>query len=199
MTERGVYLGKLFLVIEMCKFFGRGRGIPNPLVEKTLDIYFVTIKMMKGNISFIKRFVSIRQTSKQQWNVSVWRHSYKAYLFRTFPADIAKSNVFSYFMIQLNQAYILVCPEHGIKTTSKTTYLFLISFVLDININFLEQNVTTFSKNYFFCITLAGETLLGNWIFYVETEPDLSFMASRTILPKKCWFFNFHAAFGHSA
>ena len=89
-------------------------------------------------------------------------------------------------MIQLNQAYILVCPEHGIKTTLKTTYLFLLSFVLDININFLEQNVTTFSKNYFTCITLADETLLGNRIFYVETEPDLSFMASPTILLKKC-------------
>ena len=42
-------------------------------------------------------------------------------------------------MFQLNQAYTLVCPEHGNKITLKTTYLFLLSFVIDMNINFLER------------------------------------------------------------
>ena len=78
----------------------------------------------------------------------------------------------------------MVCPEHGNKITLKTTCLFLLSFVLDGNINCLEQHVTTFSKKYFACTTLGDETLLRNWIFYVETEPGLSSMPTPTILSK---------------
>ena len=91
-------------------------------------------------------------------------------------------------MIHLNQAYTLVCPEYGNKITLGTTYLFLRSFVLGMNINFLEQNVATFSKNYFACTALADEMLLGNWIFYVEMEPGLSSMPTPTFYQKNVDF-----------
>ena len=151
LADGGAYWGKLFLRIGTCKFLGRGRGFP---------ISFVKTKMVIGGISFIKWLCKHKATIKT--TIFVWRHSYKAYFFRKFSADTAKSNVFNYFMIHLNQAYTLVCPEYGNKIALGTTYLFLRSFVLGMNINFLEQNVTTFSKNYFACTALADEMLLGN-------------------------------------
>ena len=81
---------------------------------------------------------------------------------------------------------VLNHESQPVKPNPATKYLFLLSFVLDVNINFLEQSFTTFSKNGFSCTTLADEMLLGN--FYVEKEQGLSPMLTPCFLARKCWF-----------
>ena len=135
LADGGAYWGKLFLRIGTCKFLGRGRGFP---------ISFLKTKMVIGCISFIKWLCKHKATIKT--TIFVWRHSYKAYFFRKFSADTTKSNVFNYFMIHLNQAYTLVCPEYGNKIALGTTYLFLRSLFLVWTLIFWSKTLQHFQK-----------------------------------------------------